>query len=189
MNISFLKEILKELENKVRCNSCPLKDKSEPLIFEPDRGVKIMVITYGPNRTEKPKVIASLVNHPTYTYLSALFGGNFRPEENATAYWTHLRKCFIDVVNENERGEIDMLATKRCRESYLIDEIKAVQPELILAVGDRVVKFLWDISEDERLEGNLKSVFMSQENGMISNSQIKECRIISKCRGSSSSQR
>lgn len=89
MNISFLKEILENVRMRARCNSCPLKEfknNYSPLIFEPDHEVRIMVITYGPNRTEKPEVIASLANHPTYTYLSALFGGNFRPRKNATAY-------------------------------------------------------------------------------------------------------
>ena len=102
-----LNRILEEIKKKKKCGSCPLKDRSQPLIFEPDREVRIMVISYGPNRTKKPDVIASLVNHPTFTYLSALFGGNFRPKENATAYWTHLRKCFIDVVDDEERDRID----------------------------------------------------------------------------------
>ena len=60
-----------------------------------------MVITYGPNRIEDPEIIASLANHLTYTYLSALFGGKFRPMSNATVYWTHLRKCFIKDEDGN----------------------------------------------------------------------------------------
>jgi len=104
MDMDLFNKILNEIKNRERCGSCPLKNYENdysPLVFEPDREVKVMVITYGPNRTENPEVIASLANHPTFTYLSALFGGNFRPKENATAYWTHLRKCFIDVGDEN----------------------------------------------------------------------------------------
>jgi len=178
MSMGLLKVILKEVRDKARCDSCPLKDKSKPLIFEPDCDVRVMVVTYGPNRTEEPEIIESLVNHPTFTYLSALFGGNFRPTENATAYWSHLRKCFIDVVDKNERGKIDRQATEICCKEYLIDEITAVQPELILAVGDRVVKFLWEISEDERLKGNIKGIFMSQKNEMIRNVELKKIELI-----------
>ena len=58
-----LKEILKEVRDKARCNSCPIKDKSKPLIFEPDRDVKVIVITYGSNRIEESDIIASFHIH------------------------------------------------------------------------------------------------------------------------------
>ena len=107
MDFKALESIWTEIEERKSCDSCPLKDPLErkgikPLIFKPKRDVKVMVITYGPNRIRSPEIIASLANHPTYTYLSALFGGRFVPMgENATAYWTHLRKCFIKDENGN----------------------------------------------------------------------------------------
>ncbi len=191
MNMDLLRKIWEDIRNRARCDSCPLKDeKIEPLIFEPDREVKVMVITYGPNRIESKGVIASLANHPTYTYLSALFGGNFRPEENATAYWTHLRKCFIKdekgnllipnssgkPLNKKEEikleGDIDKKAREICTKVYLKEEIEAVQPELILAVGREAVNFLKSISEDDRLsKTDLSGIFLDQK-GMLNNVKL-----------------
>lgn len=180
MDCGLLSTILEEVRSGKKCHSCLLKEKRQPLIFEPDREVRVMAITYGPNRTEDPEIIASLANHPTYTYLSALFGGNFRPEKDATAYWTHLRKCFIKdengkllITNFSEKT-LDRKAREVCSREYLTEEIKAVQPELILAVGEEVVNFLSSISEDDRLKDNFKDVFLRQYGkGMLDNVKLK----------------
>jgi len=62
-----------------------------------------------------------------------------------------------------------------CREEYLTKEIKAVQPELILAVGEEVVKFLSGISEDDMLrKDNFKDVFLKQyDKGLLDNVKLK----------------
>ena len=61
-----------------------------------------------------------------------------------------------------------------CSRMYLTEEIKAVQPELILAVGEKVVNFLNNISEDNRLENNFKDVFLSQyDKGILDNVKLK----------------
>ncbi len=59
-----------------------------------------MVITEGPNEEAEPEFIASIANHPTFTFLQALFKGNFKPynkehSKEINVYWTHVRKCFL----------------------------------------------------------------------------------------------
>jgi len=93
-----IKEVWKEIEEREKCSECPLKDKSRPLFFKTEKRVKIMVITEGPNEEAEPEVIASLANHPTFTFLQALFKGRFQPmQSDSGTYWTHLRKCFLKI--------------------------------------------------------------------------------------------
>lgn len=49
------------------------------------------------------------------------------------------------------------------------DEIRAVQPELILAVGEKVREFLGGISDSGRLRGSFEEVFKSQRDGLLDN--------------------
>lgn len=171
-----LYEILDEIRRRKWCDYCPLREmKFGPLILEPDREVNVMVVTEGPNRIEKPEIIASLANYPTYHYLSTLFGGKFRPLKNANAYWTHLRKCYIkdDSGRSLISSSDDKKAIKICKK-YLKHEIKAVQPDLILSVGGRVLSFLRSISSKEdrkKLKGNIKDIFMKNE-GIIGNVRL-----------------
>ncbi len=168
-----LKRVLEKIKMKERCAFCPLKN-SKPLIFVPDRDVKIAVITEGPNREEDPELIASILDHPIYTYLLVLFGCKFSPTENATAYWTHLRKCFIKsrdnkpIVDEKKGN-----AAVRICKNYLVDELKAVKPELVIAVGGQVKDYLYKISKDRRIAGNLREVFM---NNIFENFRLGELK-------------
>ena len=121
MGLRELERVIERIENRNSCGHCPLR-VSKPLVFVPDRDVRIAVVTEGPNREEEPELIASLVDHPMYTFLSALFGCKFRPIENATSYWTHLRKCF--EASKNGERFVDDKATTRaariCSEAYLL---------------------------------------------------------------------
>ena len=47
-----------------------------------------------------------------------------------------------------------------------------------MAVGKRVVDFLGKISEDGRFNSDFKSIFMSQENGMIKKVEVKRIGLI-----------
>lgn len=170
MDMKALKKVWAEVEGWKRCGGCPLRKKSEPLLFKPQRPVNVMVITEGPNRVEDRDFIASLANHPTYTYLTALSGGKFIPEgESANVYWTHVRKCFVKNENGEPLSELDKngkIALAKCwKAGYLNDEIKA-GPELIVAVGKRAKRFLAELVSS--FEGDLKDVFIKQiKNGEL----------------------
>ena len=113
------------------CSNCPLK-KNELLLLNPKNidSIKIMTVTEGPNKREPIEIITSFANHPTFTFLFSLFKGNYNPiGENANVYWTHVRKCFLQEDKTSEKG-----AGRLC-EKYLQDEISALKPSLIVAVG------------------------------------------------------
>ncbi|TDA32220.1 MAG: hypothetical protein DSO03_03240 [Hadesarchaea archaeon] len=159
-----LQRIWKEIEN---CNvNCPLRGKS-PLLFRIKRRVNVMVVTEGPNYKEEPENVASLANHPTFTFLQAMFGGRFKPYKDANVYWTHLRKCFLKeeargrtTGKERRRGQ---KALRICAEQFLLREIKALKPKLIVAVGDEAKRFFERY--DKGLKGNLgKVAFSPKEN-------------------------
>ena len=148
-----LRQVWGEIERQERCDNCPLKQRSGPLLFKPQHSVSVMVITEGPNRKESKAFIASLANHPTFTYLTALAGGEFIPEgKGANVYWTHVRKCFIrdenrkpfyKEVKETLAKRLDDKALANCWVAgYLGDEIKAIVPKLIVAVGGEAKDFL-----------------------------------------------
>jgi len=135
-----------------------------------------MTITQGPNRFECEDFITSPANHPTYNYFNSLFGGKFSPRKESTAYWTHLRKCFLrgrggNSLTRGREGKI----LKICS-SYLEDEIKAVQPEFILATGKEVTEFLGAFSNDGRLRGSFEEVFKRQREGLFGNVKIGSVR-------------
>jgi len=97
-----MEAIWRDIEEHKKCDGCPLIKNSRPLIFDGEhvKWVKVMVITEGPNEEADPKFIASIANHPTFTFLQALFKGNFKPyykkhDKNTNVYWTHVRKCFL----------------------------------------------------------------------------------------------
>lgn len=178
MDLKCLNAIWERIERRENCGSCPLRTgKTSPLIFRPDRDVKVTVITQGPNRIEKPEVIASLANHPTFTYLSALLGGKFRPAKEATVYWTHLRKCFIrdehgqSVVEGRDADKVGKKAVKLCSRAYLMDEIKAARPKFILAVGGDAREFLYRNSKDERLSGGVEETLL--EYGIVKSVKLE----------------
>jgi len=173
MDMEQLNKILEDIKDRKMC-TCPLKECSRPLILKPDREVNIVVITQGPNRFESEEFIASPANHPTYNYLNSLFSGKFSPMKEATAYWTHLRKCFL----KDERGNLftkerEDKILKTCGRAYLEDEIKAVQPEFILAVGEKVLEFLSRMSGDIRLQGSFEEVFKRQKDGLFD--KVRTC--------------
>jgi len=132
-----------------------------------------MVITQGPNRIEREDFITSPANHPTYNYLNSLFSGKFSPMKESTAYWTHLRKCFLkdeggNSLTKEKEGKI----LKICSKAYLENEIRAVQPKFILAVGEKVVEFLGEISDNSGLRGSFEEVFKRQKDRLFENVKI-----------------
>lgn len=140
-----LKEIWKEIK-KYDDPNCPLKTK--PLLFRIPKRANVMVITEGPNVEEKAENIASLANHPTFTFLQPMFKGKFRPlGRGATAYWTHLRKCPLReapralgrTTDEDKRK--GHKALRICAGKFLLQELKALKPKLVVAVGEEAKNF------------------------------------------------
>lgn len=133
---------------KGKCEQCCLKSRL-PLLFCPNRSVEVMVVTQGPNGpytmeasefevAQIKKVTLFLMNRSMYPFLYTLFSGQFRPDgdvegEASTAYWTHMRKCFVE-------GE-KLSALNLCSKSYLETEIRAIRPQLILSIGGRATNF------------------------------------------------
>ena len=169
-----LQLVWQKIESKVKCQGCPLeKESGRPLIIKPARvnKVQVMVATEGPNRKADKKFLTSIANHPTYTFLSALFSGRFQPEgASANVYWTHVRKCFI---NGNAKG--GRKALRPCSNTYLESEIKALKPKLILSVGNEALKFL--SRYDKRLKGKITDVFKTQDKGIFKEVSIDDFRL------------
>jgi hypothetical protein len=105
----------------------------------PNRQVKVMVVTEGPKAEKVSKDgireikrhILSPANIFMYPFLYAILNGKFRPDgqadkEPSTAYWTHVRKCFM----QGENREV----LNRCSRHYLEDEMKFVRPSLIITL-------------------------------------------------------
>ncbi len=162
-----MRRVWEDIRNHADCNNCPLKDRSRPLLFDGDHvnWVKVMVITEGPNEEATREFIASIANHPTFTFLQALFEGNFKPcyekhGNNTNTYWTHVRKCFLRTKNGGDLRKHKGEALKICAygAKYLKREIEALKPKLIVAVGKEAVKALLEYSGDKRLQGNLKEL-------------------------------
>lgn len=100
------------------------------------------------------------------TFLFSLFGGSFKPEkDSANVYWTHVRKCFINGNVESGRR-----ALKPCSNAYLEDEIEALKPKLIVAVGKSSLDFL--SKYDSRLKGKLNEVFIQQTEDIFNGVKI-----------------
>jgi len=92
-----------------------------------------------------------------------------------TAYWTHLRKCFLDYekgYEERNRGGKEAL--KRCIEmGYLVREIEALKPSLIVAVGGEAKDFF--SRYDKRLKGSLgELLFKRDEEGIFEDVRVCE---------------
>jgi len=148
------------------CSNCPLGAPGwvgsnwEPLLLEPEHpeSIGVMVVTEGPNRKADKKHLISMANHPTFTFLYALFRGKFEPcGEFANAYWTHVRKCFV-----NGRKGDGFRAISRCK-PYLLEEIRALKPKLIVSVGGKALNTLFN----RRGGVNLKKAFESQVGGVF----------------------
>jgi len=169
-----IKVVWREIENKKYCEDCPLKD-SYPLLFKPTRNVEVMVITEGPNKEASKEVIASIANHPTYNFLYALFQGKFKPlNEEANVYWTHLRKCFLKIGEEPNRRDYTedrYQAMRKCSKMYLMKEIKALKPKLIVAVGNKAKNFLSKYATE--LKKKLEEIVF-KEGGIFNNIKIEE---------------
>jgi len=142
------------------CSRCPLRS-CKLLLLKPEtlNAVKVMVITEGPNRLEPIEVLASPLNHPTFTFLYTIFSGNFRPVgRGANVYWTHVRKCFLDNGGFRKGRE----AMRLCQ-NYIYHEILALKPKLIVTVGASALKAIYKVSSDERIRDKLESTFLRQQ--------------------------
>jgi len=162
---------LKSLHQKIHgCQLCAELKTRVPLLFVPNANVKTIVVTQGPKGEvvdkermhEVKKGVLSPANIYMYPFLYTIFSGRFRPDgdvdkEPSTAYWTHVRKCFM----EGESHKI----LHRCSEAYLTKEIGLVKPKLIIAVGGHAAKFFAGYNDDLRrtLESGLEKAFSQQE--------------------------
>ncbi len=117
----------RKLEMRVYCDGCPLREK-KPVLFEPSGRVKVVIVTEGP-RTALPEWAYFTVSNPTYRFLYTLLEGHMEG-----IYWTHVYKCPIE---DAERYK-DMIV-RRCRR-YLMDEVSAIKPSLVVAVGAHALR-------------------------------------------------
>lgn len=167
MNKKKLKDVWQTIKRKKKCRGCPLL-KMPQLIMKANGPVKGMVITEGPNKEEKDKHIASFGNHPTYTFLYTLFSGKAKFIcHNANVYWTHIRKCFL--TNKKDKRNDDKKALRLCRKYYLEEEIQALKPKFIVAVGRKALQFFR--RHDYRLSGNLENVVFRKK-GIFENVKL-----------------
>jgi|GEM_PF-3784630 len=156
-NFKSLKNLRNHLKKFAPCNKCkkapifkykrdktkaPWRDKNWqkkkawekyplPLIINPyPHKPKVMVITEAP---QFPRIdIENFYTFDMGTFLLELFKGKFYPRgKNANVYWTHYQKCPKYNTLKEE-----------CADHWLPYEILFFKPELIIAVGNRVKKWL-----------------------------------------------
>jgi uracil-DNA glycosylase len=167
---------LKDLHNRIwGCQQCT--GVEAPLLFIPNKQVKVMVVTEGPlgefSRADIDQVdqvkrhVLSPGNIFMYPFLYTIFNGKFRPDgdierEPSTAYWTHMRKCFI-------KGKKPKILT-RCSERYLRREICLVKPSLIIAIGSHAAKWFkrYDQTLESQLKISLEKAFLEQKDRFYS---------------------
>ena len=165
MNLEKLSNLHDRIEKKGWCKNCELIS-DVPLLFLPNRPVKIMVVTQGPEVNKRGREadvrrhVLSPANIFMYPFLYTLFNGKFRPDgeletEPSTAYWTHMRKCPIKGRKRRERQILN-----RCSGEYLWKEIEIINPMLIMAIGRSAIDFL--AKGDDRLKKDLKSAGFKQ---------------------------
>ena len=167
---------LKLLHDRIwsECQKCRDMKTKLPLLFMPNRQVKIVLVTEGPwgevSRAEIDQVkrhVLSPGNIFMYPFLYTIFNGKFRPDgdierEPSTAYWTHMRKCFM-------KGEKSQMLTA-CSEAYLRDEIRLVKPSLIIAIGGCAAKWFarYDQTLRSQLKISLEKAFLEQKDRFYS---------------------
>ncbi len=172
MNRKKLEDVWRTIKRKKKCGDCPLHLHMKPLIMKAEGSVRGMVITEGPNREEDPKNIASFGTHPTYTFLYTLFSGKAKfLGKNANVYWTHLRKCFLR--NGEDRRSDAQKTLGPCTENYLEEEIQAVKPRFIVAVGRKALKFF--VKHDDRLSKKIEDVVFRKK-GKFPNVKLNDLR-------------
>lgn len=135
------------------------------MIIRPDNEnrIKVVVVTESPwEIIWDVDLITSITNIPTFTYLYCLLGGEFRPKENANVYWTHACKCPL----KNVASSMKKRAIRFCSKTYLKDEIEAVNPKLVVAVGVSALSYFARETGGKRLRGGLRKVFLNQSNGI-----------------------
>jgi len=162
----MLGPVLDWIEGRGGCTRCPLSGVGRgPLIIRPDSevGVKAVVVTESPWEPDwDVDVATSIVNIPTLPYLYCLFGGGFRPREDANVYWTHVCKCPLKNVKPSDRKR----AMNFCSKAYLKAEIEATKPLLAVAVGRSALSYFAKETGDSRLKKGLEEVFLKQAEGI-----------------------
>ena len=164
-------EVIEEITSQRKCTKCPLKESRKPLVIKPHpmSAIKAVVITESPWQcVEDIEQLTSIANIYTFPYLYCLLSGNFRPRENANTYWTHTCKCYLKGTSPQERKK----AIKICSEAYLQSEIEAVQPKLVVAVGNSALTYFARQTRDNRLQGKLTNVFLKQADGIFKNVKL-----------------
>ncbi len=174
-----VKAVWKSIRCKSSCDDCPLKELSFPLLFDGEcvARASVMVVSEGPNEVATREFIASIANHPTFTFLSVMFGCNFKPwGEGANVYWTHVRKCFLRKTGEFDFSKFKDDALEVCayKAKYLKKEIEAMRPRLILAVGRRAVEAIAKYSGDDRLRGSLEDLVFKR-GGVFEEVKVGAC--------------
>jgi uracil-DNA glycosylase len=167
LGLDELLNVLSRIRAREKCpEECPLRE-SKPLIFKPEKPISVMVVTEGPSRETDPRFIASIANHPIFTYLYSIFGGRFKPMgPDSNVYWTHLRKCFLDYSKDaKERRAEGERALRPCIEAWLKEEVRALKPRLVIAVGNRAKRCFGFEEKLEKtvFEGEAEDIFRGIE--------------------------
>jgi hypothetical protein len=164
--VGKINEVLSEIKSKKRCNGCKKFNEHDPIIFEPKRKhVKVMVISESPVRLKMPesensykmsdpkfRQYAWSSANPLYLFLSYVFNGRFNSRE--AIYWTHYMKCYPGTGKGKHLYD-------NCAHHYLDDEIKAVGPELIIAVGKKTENYL----KENRIHNEIECIFFPHPSG------------------------
>ncbi|MBC7130918.1 hypothetical protein H5T51_06855 [Candidatus Bathyarchaeota archaeon] len=164
-------QVIEEIASQRKCTECPLKESRKPLVVKPRpiSAIKAVVVTESPwQYVEDIERLTSIANVYIFPYLYCLLSGNFRPRENANTYWTHTCKCYLKGTSPQQRKR----AIEICSEAYLRSEIEAVQPKLVVAVGNSALKYFARQTRDNRLRGELTNVFLKQANGIFENVKL-----------------
>lgn len=175
LGVLELLKVIGEIRARARCSSCLLLGRRRPLVIEPrPRGsITVIAVTESPREDiSDVEDAVSIYNVPIFPYLYCLLSGEFRPREDANAYWTHVCKCCLKGIKPREGRR----AMEACSDAYLKSEVEAVKPRLVVAVGAPALKFFSEATGDGRLRGGLREVFRGQINGIYGDVKLGSAR-------------
>jgi len=155
MNIDLLNSINNEIRNCDNINkkeiNCSKFENSLPFIMEPKISQKILLITRDPSNIANNKLSFTGFENTFFTnHILPLIYKNFKHENAKNSidyfmkfqehfvnniYWTHYSKCFPGINKTGNHKE----PNSECARRFLIKEINAFSPELIILVGKNVI--------------------------------------------------
>lgn len=131
-------ELARAIDNELKTCTCNNKKGPFPFYFQINPSKKIVLITWSPTFQA---VYRHLVSTRFFRCLClSLYGPYpnldvFESIVNRDIYWTHYHKCYVP---KSERENI----SSQCAKKYLKREIKALSPNLVMILGEPVIKRL-----------------------------------------------